>query len=341
MPKTRDRRCVSHALQPSSPSPSSSGAAHAATADMAAPTGLHGFLLRADEPIAHDAPPHPSFAWNPFPGATGYQFQISTSSTFRDNGIVYNANNLRLRSLPSDRPPLDNRVALRALCAGARDTAAGVSPGATRSGSTSSRPRRRPRCRATRGCSVDAARRRRAPTRSGCSTCSAGRRRRSDERPGRARVLHLPPEPAGSPRCAGVCAPSARQRRGRRSGERASRRVTYGAWSPIYSSTNTAPLGRLRSTLAYTTVRRRLRRKLSGSPAHRLMPAFVWPWQQVLERHRRPSSFRVYVFTDSQCLNLVYTSAVVGSPGVRAAAGWPARAPTRLDGDRECTLRAI
>jgi len=64
----------------------------ARTLDLGAPTGLHGFLLRADEPQASTFDRTPSFAWNPVPGATGYEFQLSTSSTFRDNGIVY-ANN--------------------------------------------------------------------------------------------------------------------------------------------------------------------------------------------------------------------------------------------------------
>src|SRR5437667_9552412 len=64
----------------------------ARTTDLGAPTGLHGFLLRADEPQASSFDRTPSFAWNPVPGATGYQFQLSTSSTFRDNGIIY-ANN--------------------------------------------------------------------------------------------------------------------------------------------------------------------------------------------------------------------------------------------------------
>ena len=63
-------------------------------AGTTAPTGLHGFLLRADEPVTDTFHRTPSFAWNPYPGAIGYQFQLSTSSTFRENGIVYNTNTL-------------------------------------------------------------------------------------------------------------------------------------------------------------------------------------------------------------------------------------------------------
>jgi hypothetical protein len=53
-----------------------------------APTKLHGFLLRADEPAQHAFARTPSFAWNPVAGATRYQFQLSTSSTFRESGLV-------------------------------------------------------------------------------------------------------------------------------------------------------------------------------------------------------------------------------------------------------------
>ncbi|HZC29164.1 MAG TPA: hypothetical protein VE269_05435, partial [Gaiellaceae bacterium] len=58
------------------------------------PTGLHAFLLRADEPVVHSFPRTPAFAWNPVRGAIRYQFQLATSSAFRENGIVYAASGL-------------------------------------------------------------------------------------------------------------------------------------------------------------------------------------------------------------------------------------------------------
>ena len=54
-----------------------------------APANLHGFLLRADEPSTTSFSRTPAFAWNPVPGAVHYQFQLATSSTFRESGIVY------------------------------------------------------------------------------------------------------------------------------------------------------------------------------------------------------------------------------------------------------------
>src|SRR3954463_4766908 len=60
----------------------------------AAPARLHGFLLRADEPVENSFPRTPSFAWAPVPGAVRYQFQLSTSASFRDSGLLYTATNL-------------------------------------------------------------------------------------------------------------------------------------------------------------------------------------------------------------------------------------------------------
>ena len=72
---------------------------------LSAPGGLRAFLLKVDEP----KPPvesyerTPSFAWKPVPDAIRYEFQLSTSDLFRDNGIVYR--NRQVRS-PAIAPPI-------------------------------------------------------------------------------------------------------------------------------------------------------------------------------------------------------------------------------------------
>src|SRR6185503_18967324 len=60
-----------------------------ARSDTNAPTGLHAFLLRADEPLKTSFSRTPSFSWNPAPGADHYEFQLSLSDQFRDNAVVY------------------------------------------------------------------------------------------------------------------------------------------------------------------------------------------------------------------------------------------------------------
>ena len=60
-----------------------------------APQSLHAFTLRADEPVVHTFARTPSFAWSPVPGAKTYQFELSTSKTFSDSGIVWTAKGLK------------------------------------------------------------------------------------------------------------------------------------------------------------------------------------------------------------------------------------------------------
>jgi len=68
-----------------------------------APAGLHGFLLRADEPVQTSFSRTPSFAWNPVSGALSYEFQLSLSDTFRDNSIIYADPNALT---PVEAPPI-------------------------------------------------------------------------------------------------------------------------------------------------------------------------------------------------------------------------------------------
>jgi hypothetical protein len=56
---------------------------------LAPPAGLRAFLLRADEPSVRAYSRTPSFAWSPYDGATRYDFQLATSSTFDDRTIVW------------------------------------------------------------------------------------------------------------------------------------------------------------------------------------------------------------------------------------------------------------
>lgn len=54
-----------------------------------APTGLKPFLLRSSEPAVHTFPRTPSFAWAPVRGAMRYEFELSKKSTFDESGIFW------------------------------------------------------------------------------------------------------------------------------------------------------------------------------------------------------------------------------------------------------------
>jgi uncharacterized membrane protein YgcG len=53
------------------------------------PTGLKAFLLRAEEPAAHQFSRTPSFAWSPVRGAMRYEFELATSKRFNGSAIVW------------------------------------------------------------------------------------------------------------------------------------------------------------------------------------------------------------------------------------------------------------
>lgn len=54
-----------------------------------APKGLHGFLLRPNEPVTHTFSRTPAFAWAPVRGAACYEFELATSSAFGESSIVW------------------------------------------------------------------------------------------------------------------------------------------------------------------------------------------------------------------------------------------------------------
>jgi hypothetical protein len=56
---------------------------------LVAPTGVHAFMLRADEPYTNTFSRTPSFAWEPYEGATRYDFQLATSSAFDDRTLFW------------------------------------------------------------------------------------------------------------------------------------------------------------------------------------------------------------------------------------------------------------
>src|SRR4030095_7941647 len=67
----------------------------APAAAKAGPQRLRAFLFRADEPLKHEYSRTPAFAWAPVRGAQRYEFELATSSTFRENGIIYSDSELK------------------------------------------------------------------------------------------------------------------------------------------------------------------------------------------------------------------------------------------------------
>jgi hypothetical protein len=108
--------------------------------------------------------------------------------------------------------------------------------------------------------------------------------------------------------------------------------VTYGPWSPTYSSTNPSftqgkiALGNAVSDATSTP---------TSPTVHKIMPAFQFSGDESLDGAAacvstlaaRCELFRVYVFSDSDCVNLVYKSAIVGSPAYAPRISGPLAIP--------------
>jgi hypothetical protein len=288
--------------------------AGARTTAVPAPTGLHGFLLRADEPPSTTFPRTPAFAWNPVQGAATYDFQLSTSGAFRDNGIVWQC--------PSATcPGLETPVAAPALSLpwitgsphGLYARVRAVMPDGTKGGWSSAfgfdvEPAAAPKPQQAppgvlRWSTVPGA------TAYEVWLVDAGKHEVVytnvlDER--EFYTLHESPQWIGAVRWRVRAIRSDWNSDQRVNGVPVSR---YGPWSPIYRSTNPNPGGGpIRLGEAISDV---VSTGKATDPALRLMPAFTWTGNQSLDGDTA-ELFRVYVFTDRACLNPVFTSSVVG-----------------------------
>lgn len=300
--------------------------AGSARSGTTAPTGLHAFMLRADEPLRTGFSRTPSFAWNPVPGALRYEFQLSLSTTFHDNSVVFA--DLRAPT-PVEAPPLTlpwitgNPHSLYARVR-AITSSSGATPWSQTFGfdmvppppptPLSSYPG------VLRWTPVDGA--------IGYQVWLLDTRKIEsvstnvlDER--EYYTFHQ-----GSA-WSGTVHWRVRALRGDSFSQRVNGipAVQYGAWSGMYTATNpslaTGPLKLV------GTVSDAFSDGSNSSPAQGLMPAFVWTGNQSLSGDAA-ELYRVYVFTDSQCLNRVFTSAVVGSPAYAPRPLGPLSLPTTI-----------
>jgi hypothetical protein len=304
-------------------------AAGSARSADSGPTGLHGFLLRADEPLRTSFPRTPSFAWSPVPGALRYEFQLSLSNTFRDNSVIF-ADNQALT--PVEAPALTLpwiSGSPHALYARVRAvTSDGDTPWSANFGFDMVPPAPPTPLSSYPGLLrwtpvegalgyqvwlVDTHKIENSVTNT------------LDERElytyhqtakwtgtvrWRIRALRMDAT-IGSSRINGIPA------------------VSYGAWSPVYTSTNPAVTGGPIKLVG--TVSDVFSNGSPGSPAHRLMPGFLWTGNQAVDG-TVTELYRVYVYTDKQCLNRVYTSAVTGSPAYAPRPFGPLSLPTTAGG---------
>jgi len=298
------------------------GTAHS-FADTGGPTGLHGFLLRVDDPPTTTYARTPSFAWNPVPGALHYEFQLALSSTFRDNSIVYadlnvpypvEAPGITLPWITGNPHSLYARV--RAV------TTAGATPWSANYGFDMVAPPAPSPLPSYPGLI------RWTPVEGSAGyeiwfvdipKFVAVTTNVLDER--EFFTFHPTLNWMGTVRwrIRAIRADIVFANNNGTSRYNTIPAVQYGPWSPTYSSTNPAfPTNPKTSTPdnpigLVGTVSDIFSDGSAKSPAHKLMPAFLWRGSQTLDG-TAAELFRVYVFSDKQCLNPVFVGSVVGSP---------------------------
>jgi hypothetical protein len=282
--------------------------AHAA-APPAAPQNLHAFELRADAAVTHTFARTPSFAWNPVTGAKSYEFELSTSRRFSDNGIVWSGKGIKspATALPLTLPwitgsPYSLYGHVRAV------TAKGVSAWSAPFGFNMRWPAvPTPLTPSYPGLLRWST----VPGASGYMVwmLDAGRwfttrTNMADER--EYYDFH------NSASWTGVVRWRVRPMRWLYgAADNALPVVSYGPWSPVYTSYN--PPFSLGPLKALATVSNAGVADATNVATHNITPAFVYSgntsiWNTTSEL------YRVLVFTDEDCLNPVFRGAMVGSP---------------------------
>lgn len=272
-----------------------------------APTGLHGFVLRADEPVVHTFSRTPSFGWNPVRGARSYQFELSTSAAFTPNGTVWSAKGLKTPAVavPLSLPwitgnPYSLYAHVRAV------TRKGAGPWSARFGFSmrwATVPTPLPgvsgllRWTPVPGASaydiwlMDAGRR------------FTTRVNMADER--EYYTFHQTATWTGTVhwRVRAVRLLYGQSENGLPA-------TSHGPWSPIYTSYNPAFSA---SPLALDSTRTSVVSDATHTRDHETMPAFLFHGNEGL--NAQPYElYRVVVSTDQDCLNVVFRGAMVGSP---------------------------
>ncbi|MDP9261895.1 MAG: hypothetical protein M3O89_08005, partial [Actinomycetota bacterium] len=303
---------------------------------MKGPTRLHAFLLRADEPIARSYPRTPSFTWQPASERGGhYQFELATSRSFQDGSIVFKDTRVPIpaetvsRQMPwMTGSPYALWAHVRWMSDNGRNATLWSKPFGFNMrwrDEDVAKPLPAPeglvRWKPIQGATAyqvlypDL-----VPAVAFQTTTNV-----ADER--EFFTFHS---------ALGYGTIHWRVRAIRNVGQNLASTnglpaVSYGPWSPTFTSVNApqAP-GTLKTTDTVSDV---WEKAGAAGRAHGLTPGFAWtPIAPVISQGIDPGStlYRVYIFTDSHCVNRVFTGSVVGSP---AFAPRTAGGPMALPGD--------
>jgi hypothetical protein len=299
------------------------GAVQARTAAPAAPQGLKAFLLRADEPAAHEFSRTPSFAWAPVRGAMRYEFELAKNPRFNEAAIFWSDEKLKVpaASVPLALPwmtgsPYAVYARVRAI------TAAGVTAWSQPYGFNvrwGGVPQQLPDVPGlSRWTPVDGA--------------SHYQVWWVDVFPGKVVATKTP---AVDQREFYSFHPQAQFTGAIRWRVRAVRNlygaipsglpaVTHGPWSPIYTSVNPSQAGG--TVTPAGTYGDGTGASAADAAVHRNTPAFAFAGT-ASAAGQTFELYRVYAFSDADCVNVIYRGAMVGSPAYAPRMTGPLKLP--------------
>ena len=292
-----------------------------------APIGLKAFLLRYDESTRRNFSRTPSFGWKPTSQAMSYDFQLATSNTFRDNSIVWSADGLNtpLTAVPIALPwttghPYSLFARVRAHVQRSTtfwSASFGFNVTWGEIPAQLSAPNG-----LLRWTSVDGA--------------SEYQIRESGESPGFGNwvknayvatnvsdmrdwfTFHQSSAWVGTAywRVRAIRVAYGTMQNGQP-------RVSYGPWSPLFQSHATPPSA---SQLTLGDTVSDVTGTVANPAAHKIMPGFSWSGS--ISGGFSSELYRVYVFSDSDCVEPVLTGSIVGSPAWVPRLNGPLLLPT-------------
>jgi hypothetical protein len=283
-------------------------------------------VLRTSEAVTHTFSRTPSFAWSPVPGARKYEFELSTSRTFADNGLIWTGSSTSpATGIPVSLPwvtgkPYSLYAHVRAL------TTAGVTPWSQPFGFN------------MRWTDIPAPltpaypgllRWNKVPGADGYMVWMLDnvnhwfttRANMADER--EYYTFHQDPAWTGSVHWR---VRAMRWLYGQ--SDNGLPAVSYGPWSPVYTNYNppfaTGPIGGLTTVSDVVS-------DAAHARTHEITPAFLWSGNTSI--WGTPDElYRVIVFSDQDCLNPVFNGAIVGSPAYVPREIGPLSIPTDVSG---------
>ena len=294
---------------------------------LSAPQSLKPFLLRANEAPVHEFSRTPSFSWSPVRGAIRYEFQLAKNVSFNESSIFWVTGSVRgpATAIPLSLPWMTGRPFAAYARVRAVNGSSQVSPWSKPYGFNlrwQDVPKQLPEYPGlSRWSPVEGATGYEVwfTNIGGFEKHVTMRTNAVDHR--EAYAFHDSPAWTSTVKW---------RVRAIRNGDgivhlNGLPAAYFGPWSPEYTSTNAPQSGALRTVAAVTNG---AVSKSGEARDHELTPAFAFSGREALNTFQSNFGlYRVYVATDSDCVNVIFKGAVVGSPAYAPRTSGPLKLP--------------